>query len=144
MFQKNIFKFPYFISYLKNFKFNSNIFYNLILDKIFKTMILNYKGGYYNHAYSTVLKNNIKEAHLYYENYYFKKEFSKLIKYMDVPIPYIINDTRKQYEFNKKTYSGYKKTDIFNLLNKNIIIGKLEDVCNLGERLHSTQLLLYS
>ena len=51
---------------------------------------------------------------------------------MDVPIPYIINDTRKQYEFNKKTYSGYKKTDVFNLLNKNIIIGKLEDVCNLG------------
>ena len=50
---------------------------------------------------------------------------------MDVPIPYIINDTRPIELFIKKSYSGYKKTDILNLLNKSIIIGKIEDVCNL-------------
>ena len=83
-FKKNIFKFPYLISYLKNFKFNTNIFYNLILDKILKNIIKNYKGEYHTRAYSAVLKNNIEESHLYYENYYFKKNFSKLIKYIDL------------------------------------------------------------
>ena len=38
-------------------------------------MIKSYKGEYYNRAYAAVLKNNIKESHLFYENSYFKKNF---------------------------------------------------------------------
>ena len=51
---------------------------------------------------------------------------------MDVPIPFIINDTRNISLFNKKSYSGYKKGELLNYLNKNILLGKLEEVCNLG------------
>ena len=47
-------------------------------------MIKSYKGEYYNRAYAAVLKNNIKESHLFYENSYFKKKFLKLINYMDL------------------------------------------------------------
>ena len=51
---------------------------------------------------------------------------------MDVPIPFIINDTRNISLFNKKSYSGYKKGELLNYLNKNILLGKLGEVCNLG------------
>ena len=37
---------------------------------------------------------------------------------MDVPIPYLINDTRKIEYFKKQTYSGYKKLDVINTLFK--------------------------
>ena len=41
---------------------------------------------------------------------------------MDVPIPYIINDTRIINIFNKKSFSGYKKSDLLNTLQKSIIL----------------------
>ena len=41
---------------------------------------------------------------------------------MDVPIPFIINDTRNISLFNKKSYSGYKKGELLNYLNKNILL----------------------
>lgn len=48
---------------------------------------------------------------------------------MDVPIPYIINDTRKQDDFRIKTYSGYKKQDVLNVIFKKIEEGKPIEVC---------------
>ena len=47
---------------------------------------------------------------------------------MDVPLQYIINDTRTINTFNKKSYSGYKKTDLLKLLDKTIINSKFEEV----------------
>ena len=125
-FKKSIFKFPYSISFLKNFRFNLDIFYYLILNKIFKTMIKSYKGEYYNRAYAAVLKNNIKESHLFYENSYFKKEFLKLINYMDLyfkkkKIKYSIIIVPQYFDLklsgsNKKYIKFYEK-----LKNPNVI-----------------------
>ena len=48
---------------------------------------------------------------------------------MDVPDVFLINDTRKPFEFNKKTYSGYLKKDVFDILFKKIDESGLEEVC---------------
>lgn len=48
---------------------------------------------------------------------------------MDVPEAFLINDTRKPFEFNKKTYSGYLKKDVFDILFKKIDESGLEEVC---------------
>ena len=79
-FKKNIFKFPFFVCFLKNFNLNMKIFYYLLLNKLLKKN--NYK--YRNFAYTKILENNIKESHSYYENPFFKKKFSELIDYIDV------------------------------------------------------------
>lgn len=51
---------------------------------------------------------------------------------MDVPIPYLINDTRKIEYFKKQTYSGYKKLDILNTIFKKLDENKLGEVCSCG------------
>ena len=48
---------------------------------------------------------------------------------MDVPLPYLINDTRKPELFRKTTFSGYLKKDVFNTLFKKIDEGKIPEVC---------------
>ena len=48
---------------------------------------------------------------------------------MDVPKQFIINDTRTANEFHKKTYSGYLKKDVFDILFKKIDESSLEEVC---------------
>ena len=83
-FKKNMFRFPYCICYLKNLSLNTSIFYNLILNKILPNINIKYKNYFYFKAYSAILKNNIKESHHYYENFYFKNKFSKLIKHIDL------------------------------------------------------------
>ena len=79
-----MFRFPYCICYLKNLSLNTSIFYNLILNKILPNINIKYKNYFYFKAYSAILKNNIKESHHYYENFYFKNKFSKLIKHIDL------------------------------------------------------------
>ena len=48
---------------------------------------------------------------------------------MDVPQNFIINDTRKVNEFHKKTYSGYLKKDVLDILFKKVDESSLEEVC---------------
>ena len=48
---------------------------------------------------------------------------------MDVPLPYLINDTRKAESFKKQTYSGFKKQDVLNVLFKKLDENKLSEVC---------------
>ena len=48
---------------------------------------------------------------------------------MDVPVPYLINDTRKLDSFKKTTFSNYLKKDVFEALFKKIDEGKIADVC---------------
>ena len=43
---------------------------------------------------------------------------------------YLINDTRLLIDFKDKTFSGYKKTDLFNILFKSIDKNKIESACN--------------
>ena len=48
---------------------------------------------------------------------------------MDVPSPYLINDTRKPELFKKTTFSNYLKKDVFQTLFKNIDSGNTSEVC---------------
>tara|TARA_B100000123_G_scaffold270746_1_gene249166 strand:+ start:64 stop:1506 length:1443 start_codon:yes stop_codon:yes gene_type:complete len=48
---------------------------------------------------------------------------------MDVPTPYLINDTRKIDFFKKTTFSNFLKKDVFDTLFKKIDEGKLPEVC---------------
>ena len=43
---------------------------------------------------------------------------------------YLINDSRLLIDFKDKTFSGYKKTDLFNILFKCIDKNKIESACN--------------
>ena len=43
---------------------------------------------------------------------------------------YLINDTRLLIDFKDKTFSGYKKSDLFNILFKSIDKNKIESACN--------------
>jgi hypothetical protein len=48
---------------------------------------------------------------------------------MDVLDIYQINDNRKNEDFRKKTFSGYSKKDVFDILFKKIDEGSIEEVC---------------
>ena len=48
---------------------------------------------------------------------------------MDVPSPYLINDTRKPELFKKTTFSNYLKKDVFQTLFKKIDSGNASEVC---------------
>lgn len=48
---------------------------------------------------------------------------------MDVIDVYQINDNRKTEDFRKKTFSGYSKKDVFDILFKKIDEGSIEEVC---------------
>ena len=47
---------------------------------------------------------------------------------------YLIIDIRNLEDLKKKTFSGYKKKDVFNVLNKSMETNKIENMCNwIGE-----------
>ena len=48
---------------------------------------------------------------------------------MDVPSNFLINDFRKPEEFRKKTFSGYAKKDVFDVLFKSLDENKFEESC---------------
>ena len=48
---------------------------------------------------------------------------------MDVPPNFLINDFRKPEEFRKKTFSGYAKKDVFDVLFKSLDENKFEEAC---------------
>ena len=48
---------------------------------------------------------------------------------MDVPIPYLINDTRKAEFLKKTTFSHYLKKDVLDTLYKKIDEGKTSEMC---------------
>ena len=48
---------------------------------------------------------------------------------MDVPPNFLINDFRKPDEFRKKTFSGYAKKDVFDVLFKSLDENKFEEAC---------------
>lgn len=43
-----------------------------------------------------------------------------------IPKEFLINDTRTHKDFEKKTFNGYKKNEVFNELQKNILSGNIE------------------
>ncbi len=83
-FNKKLFKFPYTISFIKNLNQNLNIFYFLITGKLVNFFNKNSILHYRNLAYSKILEENIKESHGYYEEIYFKKNFQKLLNFIDL------------------------------------------------------------
>jgi len=46
--------------------------------------------------------------------------------YNDIPTKYQINDNRKYSDFKLKTFNGYKKTEVFNELKKNILSSNID------------------
>ena len=59
---------------------------------------------------------------------------------MDIPINYIIHDTRIGTEFKGITISGFKRKDVINAFQNSIINNKLEDAIRWCVELHSTGL----
>lgn len=51
-------------------------------------------------------------------------------------ITFLINDRRKQSNFSKYSFSNYKKKEILDLFEKNLILSKQETSCFLGVELH--------
>ena len=82
-FMKSIFKFPYTISFLKNFKINSYLFFYLSYGKISSVFYKKNYRTFYSKAFSKILEKNIAESH----NFYVKKElrdsFIKLLNHID-------------------------------------------------------------
>ena len=76
-FKKNLFKFPYSLTLLKNLGLYSEVLLNLIFYKMTKNK------NYYNSASSAVLKHNIVESHLMYSNHFFTKKLQDLIFFMN-------------------------------------------------------------
>ncbi len=104
-FKKNIFQFPYFFSFLKNFKFNLKIFYLYFFfgnKKIIKDLFL-----------KEVMKRNIVEAHKYYNENYSRELFINLIKYFvkiakkRKQVPYLIIFPQKIDIIEDKTNKKY-------------------------------------
>ena len=59
---------------------------------------------------------------------------------MEIPEPYIIHDTRIGKDFKGITICGYKRKDVINAFQNNIINNKLEDAIRWCVELHSTGL----
>mgnify|MGYP001411470832 CR=1 FL=1 len=76
-FKKNIFKFPYTISFFKNFFFNSKFFFTLLKD------LLKFRNNNPQHLndvlFSYVMLRNIKQSHKYYKEYKSLKILEHLI-----------------------------------------------------------------
>ena len=70
---KNMFKFPFTFSYLKNFKLNSYLFYYLIIHRVLKTVNSKYDKKYYFLACSKVFQENILDSHNLYQKNFIKR-----------------------------------------------------------------------
>lgn len=104
-FKKNIFQFPYFFSFVKNFKFNLKIFYLYFFfrnKKIINDLFL-----------KEVMKRNIVQAHKYYNENYSRDLFINLIKYFvniakkRKQTPYLIIFPQQIDVIEKKTNKHY-------------------------------------
>ena len=131
-FKKNLFKFPFLFSFLKNTKHNSKIFYFLLMDKVLKKINKNYRNQYYEYAYSQILEQNIKESHNFYENSYFKRNLKKLIEYMNYyfkkkKINFFLLIVPQYYDL-KLSKSRYKYINFYKKLNNPKIIDLSDDI----------------
>ncbi len=125
-FMKSIFKFPYTISFLKNFKINSFLFFYLSYGKI--TSIFNKKNyrTFYSKAFSKILEKNIAESHNFYVKKEFRDSFVKLLNHIDDyfkknEVKYSIVIVPQYYDLklvkSRMEYINFYK----NLKNKNIV-----------------------
>ena len=113
-FLKYKFKFPYFIKFLKNFKFNCKIFFYLIVSDLTKILNKNqFHSKIQNAIFYCIIERNVKEAHYLYRENYSKKLLSKLlnkfkkISYKKKHIPLIIIFPQPQ-DINLKSSIYYK------------------------------------
>ena len=134
-FKKKMFKFPYVLSFFKNFLVNINIFTFLFMYKILKQTNISFKMNFYNKAYSKIIKDNIEESHLMYENTFYKKKFIKLLGFIDKffynnRIDYSIVIVPQYYDIkNNKTYKNY--VNFYKNLNNANIIDLTKDIVKL-------------
>ena len=61
---------------------------------------------------------------------------------MNIPNEYSINDPRLTKDFKGITISGYKRSDVTNVLNSSMVNSKIEEACRWGVEFHSTGLLV--
>lgn len=125
-FKKKLFKFPYTISFVKKLNQNLNIFYLLIVGKLMSIVNKSSFHRFHDQAFSKILEENIKESHGFYEEIYFKKNFRKLLNFIDLyfkkkKIKYKILIVPQYYDLKLKNHN-HKYTNFFKSLdNKNII-----------------------
>ncbi len=91
-FKKLMFKFPFTLSYIRNFKRNNIIFFNIFIFKILKFFNLKEKDKFYEIAKSKIISDNINLSHKMYNN----DEHNKLLKEILI-------------DFNKKIIKDKKK-----------------------------------
>ena len=85
-FQKRIFKFPYSICYLKNFKMNNSIFFNLSLFYLLKIFLSEKNNKFFNRAILTIIKKNILDTYKMYTKVEYTNLFLEIIKNYDKKI----------------------------------------------------------
>ena len=115
-FQKYIFKFPFFVSFIKNFNFNLKVFI-MILLKEFKLIALS-KEDFQNILFSYSMKRNILESHKYYNEPKSIELFKKLIeefkrttlKKKKIPILLILPQLMDLKLNSKKNYVNFFST----------------------------------
>ena len=88
-FKKYIFKFPYFLSFVKKFNKNSKIFYYLFLSKVTKNT------RYWEKAFSVIVEDNLSEAQKYYGN----RDYNYLLEKIILEINSFIKKKNKKVYF---------------------------------------------
>ena len=131
-FKKNMFKFPFTFSYLKNFKLNSYLFYYLIIHRVLKTVNSKYDKKYYFLACSKVFQENILDSHNLYQKVFYKRGFKRLLKFIDdffknKKIKYSILIVPQYYDLKLKE-SCAKYINFFKKLNNPNILDVSEEI----------------
>ena len=79
-FKKMMFKFPYILSYLRNFNRNNKIFFNIIMFKIFKTLNLKGKSNFFEKARYKIIEDNINLSHRMYQDKKYNELLEEILK----------------------------------------------------------------
>ena len=132
-----MFKFPFLFSYFKNFMLNSQIFIYLIFDKCFKNFYKKHNKKYYFLACSKIFEKNIIDSHSLYQNKLYKKNFEKLLKFIDEyfnnkKIKYTVLIVPQYYDLKfeksrKKYINFFRKLGNPNILDVTEEISQLKD-----------------
>ena len=94
-FKYDMFKFPFLLSYFKNFMLNTHIFIYLIFDKCLKNFYREYNKKYYFLACSKIFEKNIIDSHNLYQDELYKKNFER-------PLNLLMNISKIKKKLNTK------------------------------------------
>lgn len=85
-FKRMMFKFPFILSYLRNFNRNNVIFFNILFFKIFKILNLNKQKKFYEQAKYRIIQENINLSHKMYQSTKYSKLLEEILKDFNLKI----------------------------------------------------------